>query len=381
MNGIRKPGCFTSSQIKNRRLVVCALVLIVGLFAWTVAFRRPSVSEQGCDKRKTASNAVSTFHVASNRVSSVASSVDSDKLETVAPPSEHPFDNPAIKKARRYGALASVVIEAVDEDGNPVADADVEVYFYVLDKQPNKRTGKTDSNGRFTACANATWDVRCFVRKEGFYGGVGTHYLQRDLHVDSVLDGRWQPWNPEIEVVLKKKGNPANSRRVRSVPLILPSADAWYGFDMISGSLVAPYGTGRVESIRLCFTNAIVRGGDGTDVSFPAFLVDFPGDGTGLKPYSKDNGSEASHPLSAPKDGYVPFASFGSRHPVSPEIFHAQCPSSTDVGYLFSILDENNRYHYGLVNFLYFVKGKRWIGFTYSVNLDPDNLNLEGMFP
>ncbi len=384
MNDIPKANDFTTGQSKKPRMFVYALALIAGVLFWTVEFRLSSGLESDSDStdaREMTSNAVPTFYAASNRLLSVVTSVDSDKLEAVGSPSEHPFDNPAIRKARKHGALACVTVKAVDDSGTPLPDADVEAFFYVLDKQPNKRTGKTDSSGRLTVRANATWDVRCFVRKEGYYDGIGTHYLQHDLHVGSVRNGRWQPWNPEIEVVLKKKGKSANSLRSRTFPLVLPSSDAWYGFDMISESLVAPYGTGTVASIRFCFTNAVVRGGDGTDVSYPAFLVDFPGTGTGLLPYIKDNRSEASHPLFAPSDGYVPFMSFGSRHPVSAEIVHFQCPALADVGYLFSIRDANDRLHYGLVQFLTFIKGKRWIGFTYSVNLDPDNCNLEGMVP
>ena len=196
------------------------------------------------DDREMTSDAVPTLYSASNRLSSAVLSVDSDKLETGGPPSEHPFDNPTIQRARQYGALASIVIEAVDEDGTPVAGADVEVYFYVLDRQPNKRTGKTDSNGRFTACANATWDVRGFVRKEGFHEGRGIHYLQENLSAKSVAKGRWQPWNPTIRILMLRKGKSADFVRKSEWRIELPETEMPFGYDFDVGDFVVPHGKG-----------------------------------------------------------------------------------------------------------------------------------------
>lgn len=97
MNVIRKASLSRSNQIKKRRMVAYALVWLLGVLVLTEVFRFSADHEprsNSTDKRELASTSVMTVHAASNRLSSVGPSVDSDKLEAVDPPSEHPFYNP-----------------------------------------------------------------------------------------------------------------------------------------------------------------------------------------------------------------------------------------------------------------------------------------------
>lgn len=380
MNDIPKTNYFTTGQSKNRRLFVYALVLIAGVIAWTVEFRLSSGLEpdsDSMDDRETTSNAVSTLDTASNRLSSVVSSVDSDKLEPIGPPSEHPFDNPTIKRARQYGALASVVIEAVDEDGTPVADADVEVFFYVLDRQPNKRTGKTDSNGHFTACANATWDVRGFVRKEGFHEGMGIHYLQENLSAKSVAKGRWQPWNPTIRILMLRKGKSADFVRKSEWRIELPETEKPFGYDFDVGDFVVPHGKGVHPHIFFSLSRAGVDSGENEGLN-----ISFPGTGSGLVASRRNHGSSAELPRRAPDGGYCQSTNL-FHHPPGPNRWRQINDDNNERVFVFRTQETDpttgiNRTRHGIMNITGFHYSSRKISFWYGINKMPDDSNLEG---
>jgi hypothetical protein len=50
------------------------------------------------------------------------------------------------------------------------------------------------------------------VIKPGFYKSNVTYWFFKN-YFDCVKDGRWIPWNPTVEVVLKEIRNPIKMRR------------------------------------------------------------------------------------------------------------------------------------------------------------------------
>ncbi len=299
--------------------------------------------------------------------------------ETIADVSQNgkdvrPYDIPAIQKARQYGARACATVQVVDASDNPIPNANVEAGFFVLDKPTNWRVGKTDANGCFTTSANATWEVRFIVRCEGFYEETRSLYLQDNLSKDSVKDGRWQPWNPTIQIQLTKKGPAAEVFRKTEMWLKLPESGRFFGYDLLVGALVNPFGTGTTEHIRFCLTNDTnVASGAGN-----AFLlVDLPARDSGLVPYKRNLRSGAPDPLSAPRLGYERRWSYGSQR-FSGEWKEAP-EMSMDNGFVFRIGVNSSDCHYGLIRFLDFTYSRRNLSFVYSVNTTTNDLNLEGL--
>ena len=281
-----------------------------------------------------------------------------------------------IQRARQHGALASVVVEAVDENGTPVTDADVDVYFYVLDKQPNRITGKTDASGRFIAAANATWDVRCFVRKDGFYEGIGRHYLQDNLTSNSVVDGRWRPWNSSVRVVLLRKGQTVEFVRKFESPLVLPAVDTPYGYDFDIGELVAPFGKGISHHVFFQLLNPHPE-----MTTDDELVISFPGTDTGLIASRRNQESEAEFPTSAPIDGYI-----GQTNLTSASIRPKSYRENKDAPNRFFVVktrdhidnSQNSQVRYGFMNVISFNPEKRTIRFWYGISKEPNNPNLEG---
>src|SRR5262245_61891699 len=88
-----------------------------------------------------------------------------------------------------------------DDEGKPVADAVVAVLAF-----NREREGKTDRNGRFTATLrNGMGGVDIVVQKKGYYS------ISRYIYdfTGGYTNDQWQPWNPELNLLLAKKRNPA----------------------------------------------------------------------------------------------------------------------------------------------------------------------------
>ena len=132
---------------------------------------------------------------------------------------------------------ARITVRVVDDGGQPVTAAKVVVLGFNREQE-----GKTDRQGRFTATVRtALAGVDIVVDKKGFYS------IHRHIHefTGGLLDRRWQPWNPEVELPLRKMG--------KSVPMVeknveaeLPTLEQPVGYDLLKSDWVTPYGSGVV---------------------------------------------------------------------------------------------------------------------------------------
>jgi hypothetical protein len=134
-----------------------------------------------------------------------------------------------------------VTVRVVDDQGNPIEGAKVGLAFEVLGgsnkKVINRVTGK---DGLFTVSNKSTGSAAFSVDKEGYYSSWGGfHFYKSDL-------GKWQPWNPEEKVILRKIGKPVPmyARKTNFSDLYLPLTDKKIGFDLIEYDWVKPYGKG-----------------------------------------------------------------------------------------------------------------------------------------
>lgn len=74
-----------------------------------------------------------------------------------------------------------------------------------------------------------------------YYGGGGTYYPTNKVK------GKWQPWNPTLEVTAKRVINPIPMYAMRvSSGFKLLNSDDRPAFDLVKGDWVKPYGNGEV---------------------------------------------------------------------------------------------------------------------------------------
>ncbi|NTV15675.1 MAG: hypothetical protein HGA96_17390 [Desulfobulbaceae bacterium] len=201
---------------------------------------------------------------------------------------------------------AKITVKAIDEQKSAIEGANVSVGFEIpnnsgIGTTEVQQKGITDSNGEFTASSGCMNSLGFHVDKEGYYqSGVGYEFKS-----SSLLLNRWEPWNPTIEVVLKKKRNPA--------AMVLGGTGGWVnvakedvpiGFDLEQGSWVAPYGKGTISDLAVtCHAN--VRAYADYDVSIDLAFANGP---NGIQEYFFDGKDQSLYrwPFTAPIDGYKP---------------------------------------------------------------------------
>lgn len=145
-------------------------------------------------------------------------------------------------------ADASVTVRITDEDGLPVKNAEVVVSF----NQPKTMSawdgvkgvpikGTTGADGVIAAASPTLKKIHVAAEKDGYYPS-STYYS-----FDREEGGRWQLWNPTLEVRLRKMISPVPLKAKWFFDVELPATNITIGYDMLIGDWVAPRGGG-VES-------------------------------------------------------------------------------------------------------------------------------------
>src|ERR1700726_1377006 len=137
---------------------------------------------------------------------------------------------------------AAVTVLVRSEEGVPMFNVSASVTF----DQPRLRTGtwgssavlsrdgKTNDIGAFYAAAASGNYVNTGANAPGYYTGHGT-----PVEFSKSENGKWQPWNPTVNVILKKIVKPI-PMYARHVEVQLPAIDAPGGFDLVECDWVSP---------------------------------------------------------------------------------------------------------------------------------------------
>jgi hypothetical protein len=159
--------------------------------------------------------------------------------------------------------------------------------------------GVTDANGLIVLKASSRRDTIRYGldRKAGYYSGSGGEY-----RFTNKIAGRWQPWNPTIDIVLKPIVNPVPVY-ARHIKVHFPTPDKDYGYDLMIGDWVAPYGKGQSADFVFRITGywKSVSDLDST------VTLTFSNPSDGIQPFAAPpprKGSELRSPREAPLDGY-----------------------------------------------------------------------------
>lgn len=208
--------------------------------------------------------------------------------KTVGPPKRDEESYYALK----HGARSKLTIRIVDESGNAVSGARVSVFHC--------RGIKLVKTQRFTTGTDATIVVenknadeyQISVEKQGYYGYLGQiqFYSQYNRCVEN---GRWIPWNPHVNLILKSIDNPISLRdydiSIRDDNLAIP-LDTDIPFDLLSGDFLPPFGKGMSTNLFIR-VSGYEQGRDGhvkTVLHFPS--------GGGLSKHPKDGFCDYMYP-------------------------------------------------------------------------------------
>jgi len=255
--------------------------------------------------------------------------------------------------------------------------------------------GVTDTNGWVTlSIPSITGEVtywpyvsdRTAVDKMTIYHG-NYGFRHERLRFKEAVSGRWQPWNPTVEVEMKRIVNPiplyAKIIKLQKSKRI-PEFGKPIGFDLMKADWVKPYGNG--EESDFIFTINVKLGGMtrekfGYRIHDSSFHVGFSNDGDGIQSvYAEPNkGSVLRLPRLAPEQGYETCLTRKS-YSHKDGFFNEK---RDDQNYFFRVRtkkDEEGNIVSALYGKIHGELDWDWMGgvrFTYYLNPTPNDRNLE----
>ena len=190
----------------------------------------------------------------------------------------------------------------IDSNGRPIEGAAIKARFTGSNFKVER--GKTDKNGIFTAKGKTTTFCNFAVSKEGYY--MSGYSFESMLLKGEAAFGRWQPWNPTIEVVMKEKKNPTPMLARNTGHMEIPAFDKPVGFDLEKGDWVAPYGQGSLKDFIFVFNISDKDANNWDEKWSCSYKLTFSNGKDGIQEYyePENNHSEYIWPYKAPETGY-----------------------------------------------------------------------------
>lgn len=190
-----------------------------------------------------------------------------------------------------------ITLKVVDESGRPVSSAIAGIGFeqYVNGQYKGiPVSGKTNAEGKFSGVGHGTNVVSIGVEKEGYYKSYGEYRFKEKKR------WHWEPWNPEVTLVLRKVENPV-PMFARKAEIYIPVLDKAIGFDLIEYDWVSPYGKGKSADLIFIVSRNYV-----TKFEFEGKLKIYTSNNNGIKLINEDLrfGSVFKLARLAPIEGY-----------------------------------------------------------------------------
>ena len=201
------------------------------------------------------------------------------------------------------GPTAQITFKVTGENGALLAK--VPIHVVLFDHQEpgagfgnpiyKEITSLTDTQGIAVARGSSLDNKVTYEVKDlsGYYNEGGPYSFK------SSKDGRWEPWNPTVELVLRPIVNPV-PMYARKVETRISKSAQRYGYDLIVSDWVAPDGKGQTADIFFELTGYAnnVKDYDST------LTVSFANPLDGIQPFVPIKGSSFRSPREAPLDGY-----------------------------------------------------------------------------
>ncbi len=213
-----------------------------------------------------------------------------------------------LAKVSKYNANTKITIKVIGKNGVPIEGAEVNIGFRRADQRATGEKGVSDINGLFSASGESSGYVSYGVNKDSYYETIESKWILNADGKKEKKDGKWQPWNPTITVVLKKKIKPVPMYAKRC-PLGLPAVNEKIGYDLEKGDWVAPHGKGIISDF-IFFGELDQRNKKDYDYKLTVTFSN-PGDGIqdyfikGRDKYNPTRGSVLKSSQFAPEKGYL----------------------------------------------------------------------------
>lgn len=264
--------------------------------------------------------------------------------------------------------VVKITLRSLDEQGKPVEGA--EGYLPFETSMPSwgggavvPAKGLTNAKGEFSGEGHSFDTQGGRLSKEGYYASDS-----QSSRFQKSAFGKWKPWNPTVDVVLKKIVNPI-PMYAKSVRIGIPKVEIPLGYDLIIGDWVEPNGRGTASDL-LITANLDQRGERDYDYKL---TIAFSNKGDGIQTFQGDTSSRLKSPRTAPGEGYQPeWVQTRTLKPSGPEVTNWD----EKRNYFFrvrTVLDAKGDVvsaHYGKIY-------GDFMTFTYYLNPTPNDRNLE----
>jgi len=202
---------------------------------------------------------------------------------------------------------AQMSFHVIDDSSNPISGLGFGLGSWVSPAWNVMATGTnsfgtTDSKGNVTLSVLSENGIMGYGSKYGTPGFYGTHC---EYQFKTTNGGKWQPWNPTVDVVVKPILNPI-AMYARDNNMDIPAKNTPVGFDLIAADWVVPYGKGTISDFIFTMTEKIPF----TKYNQPydlTWTLSFPNKGDGIQSVigpPLNQGSALRLPRYAPEAGY-----------------------------------------------------------------------------
>ena len=196
---------------------------------------------------------------------------------------------------------AKATVKVVSEDGIPIGGANVGIGFEKNTGWATEMSGQqgfSSDKGTFTATGNCNGHITYGADLEGYYDSYHTY----DFQEKSTFG--WKPWNPDLEVVLRKIENPVPMYARDTVKSVIeiPVIGQDVGFDLVAFDWVAPHGSGAQADLVFHLKRRVVNRMDYDATLTVMFSNHY--DGIQIHREELSEGSVFKFPRNAPERGY-----------------------------------------------------------------------------
>jgi hypothetical protein len=193
-------------------------------------------------------------------------------------------------------------IVVLDERNNPIDGAYTGITFETNTGYGTKVStgeGLTNLEGKFTATGSCNGHISYGAKKEGYYDS----YYVFDFKGKNSFG--WEPWNPELKVILRKieKPIPMYARNTMQSKLEIPAVNQNVGFDLAAYDWVIPYGMGTHADFVFNLQRLPTVSRQNYDATLTVTFSN-KGDGIQIVRENLQYGSQYKLPRYAPENGY-----------------------------------------------------------------------------
>jgi hypothetical protein len=273
---------------------------------------------------------------------------------------------------------AKVTVRVRDQDGNPVPSASLRITGDSAGLKQNPETdkaGASDRDGLFDTELKSRGEIWITAEKAGYYRSEGLAYNYRSIpnELDRAFSRkRWEPWNPTVDVILKRVINPI-PMYARIMRKGLPPNVERVGFDLVEGDFTPPNGRGKVAD--LIFTPVVEdRGRNDYDLKINVTFSSAKDGITQFAVLPPLRGSVLRSPHQAPDSGYLAeWMVWRSRRPNTPEWSNYDPVNHAYFIRVRTVVDEKGN----IVSANYGKIYGDFMNITYYLNPKPNDRNVE----